>query len=101
MSYRSCSSLSLTEQTEILKQESGIIRCREMAKADDLQKSIRVRVGPRSTSLIEPAELENLTTFRLCLGPVKTADYPAIASLNADPAVQRFLCLSKAPPTYE
>ena len=29
------------------------------------------------------------------------ADYPAIASLNADPAVQRFLCLSKAPPTYE
>ena len=47
------------------------------------------------------AELENLTTFRLCLRPVKTADYPAIASLNADPAVQRFLCLSKAPPTYE
>ena len=29
------------------------------------------------------------------------ADYPAIASLNADPAVQRFLCLSKTPPTYE
>ena len=72
-----------------------------MAKADDLRQRIRVRVGPQSTSLAGLAELENLTTFRLCLGPVKTADYPAIASLNADPAVQRFLCLSKAPPTYE
>ena len=72
-----------------------------MAKADDLRQRIPVRVGPQSTSLAELAELENLTTFRLCLGPVKTADYPAIASLNADPAVQRFLCLSKSPPTYE
>ncbi len=72
-----------------------------MAKADDLRQRIRVRVGPQSTSLAGLAELENLTTFRLCLRPVKTADYPAIASLNADPAVQRFLCLSKAPPTYE
>ena len=72
-----------------------------MAKADDLRKSIPVRVGPQSTSLIEPAELESLTTTRLCLGPVTTADYPAIASLNSDPAVQRFLCLSKAPPTYK
>ena len=72
-----------------------------MAKADDLRQRIPVRVGPQSTSLAGPAELENLTTFRLCLRPVKTADYPAIASLNADPAVQRFLCLSKAPPTYE
>ena len=72
-----------------------------MAKADDLRQRIPVRVGPQSTSLAGLAELENLTTFRLCLRPVKTADYPAIASLNADPAVQRFLCLSKAPPTYE
>ena len=72
-----------------------------MAKADDLRKSIPVRVGPQSTSLIEPAELENLTTTRLCLEPVTTADYPAIASLNSDPGVQRFLCLSKAPPTYK
>ena len=72
-----------------------------MAKADDLRQRIPVRVGPQSTSLTGLSELENLTTFRLCLGPVKTADYPAIASLNADPAVQRFLCLSKAPPTYE
>ena len=40
-------------------------------------------------------------TPRLCLEPVTTADYPAIASLNSDPAVQRFLCLSKAPPTYK
>ena len=72
-----------------------------MAKADDLRQCIRVRVGPQSTSLAGFAELENLTTFRLCLRPVKTADYPAIASLNADPAVQRFLCLSKAPPTFE
>ena len=72
-----------------------------MAKADDLRQRISVRVGPQPTSLAEPAELVNLTTFRLCLGPVKTADYPAIASLNADPAVQRFLCLSKVPPTYE
>ena len=72
-----------------------------MAKADDLRQRIPVRVGPQSTSLAGLAELENLMTFRLCLGPVKTADYPAIASLNADPAVQRFLCLSKAPPTYE
>ena len=72
-----------------------------MAKADDLRQRIPVRVGPQSTSLAGLAELENLTTFRLCLGPVKTADYPAIASLNSDPAVQRFLCLSKAPPTYE
>ena len=72
-----------------------------MAKANDLRKSIPVRVGPQSTSLIEPAELESLTTTRLCLEPVTTADYPAIASLNSDPAVQRFLCLSKAPPTYE
>ena len=101
MSYRSRSSLSLTEQTEIVKQESGVIRCREMAKADDLRKSIPVRVGPQSTSLIEPAELESLTTTRLCLEPVTTADYPAIASLNSDPGVQRFLCLSKAPPTYK
>jgi len=72
-----------------------------MAKADDLRQRIPVRVGPQSTSLAGLAGLENLTTFRLCLGPVKTADYPAIASLNSDPAVQRFLCLSKAPPTYE
>ena len=72
-----------------------------MAKADDLRQRIPVRVGPQSTSLTGLSELENLTTFRLCLRPVKTADYPAIASLNADPAVQRFLCLSKAPPTYE
>ena len=72
-----------------------------MAKADDLRKSIPVRVGPRSTSLIEPTELESLTTTRLYLGPVTTDDYPAIASLNSDPAVQRFLCLSKAPPTYK
>ncbi len=72
-----------------------------MAKADDLRQRIRVRVGPQSTSLAGLAELENLTTFRLCLRPVKTADYPAIASLNADPAVQRFLCLSKSPPTFE
>jgi len=101
MSYRSRSSLSLTEQTEIVKQESGVIRCGEMYKADDLQKSIPVRVGPQSTPLIEPAELESLTTTRLCLEPVTTADYPAIASLNSDPGVQRFLCLSKAPPTYK
>jgi len=72
-----------------------------MAKADDLRQRIPVRVSPESTSLAGLAELENLTTFRLCLGPVKTADYPVIASLNADPAVQRFLCLSKVPPTYE
>ena len=72
-----------------------------MAKADDLRQRIPVRVGPQSTSLAGLAELENLTTFRLCLGPVTTADYPAIASLNSDPAVQRFLCLSKAPPTYK
>ena len=72
-----------------------------MAKADDLRQRIPVRVGPQSTSLAGLAELENLTTFRLCLRPVKTADYPAIASLNSDPAVQRFLCLSKSPPTYE
>ncbi len=72
-----------------------------MAKADDLRQRIPVRVGPQSTSLAGLAELENLTTFRLCLSPVKTADYPAIASLNADPAVQRFLCLSKSPPTFE
>ena len=72
-----------------------------MAKADDLRQRIRVRVGPQSTSLAGFAELKNLTTFRHCLGPVTTADYPAIASLNADPTVQRFLCLSKAPPTYE
>ena len=101
MSYRSRSSLSLTEQTEIVKQESGVIRCREMAKANDLRKSIPVRVGPQSTSLIEPAELESLTTTRLRLEPVTTADYSAIASLNSDPGVQRFLCLSKAPPTYK
>ena len=72
-----------------------------MAKADDLRKSIPVRVGPQSTSLIEPAELESLTTTRLRLEPVTTADYSAIASLNSDPGVQRFLCLSKAPPTYK
>ena len=72
-----------------------------MARTDDLRQRIPVRVGPQSTSLAGLAELENLTTFRLCLGPVKKADYPAIASLNSDPAVQRFLCLSKAPPTYE
>ena len=72
-----------------------------MAKADDLRQRIPVRVGSQSTSLAGFAELENLTTLRLCLGPVKTADYPAIASLNSDPAVQRFLCLSKAPPTYK
>ena len=72
-----------------------------MAKADNLRQRIPVRVGPKSTSMIEPVVLESLTTTRLCLGPVTTADYPAIASLNADPAVQRFLCLSKAPPTYE
>ena len=72
-----------------------------MAKADDLRKSIPVRVGPRSTSLIEPAKLESLTTTRLCLRPVTTDAYPAIASLNSDPGVQRFLCLSKAPPTYK
>ena len=72
-----------------------------MAKADDLRQRIRVRVGPQSTSLAGFAELENLTTTRLYLGPVTTADYPAIASLNSDPAVQRFLCLSKAPPTYK
>ena len=72
-----------------------------MAKADNLRQRIPVRVGPQSTSLAGLAELENLTTSRLYLGPVKTADYPVIASLNADPAVQRFLCLSKTPPTYE
>ena len=72
-----------------------------MAKADDLRKSIPVRVGPQSMSLIEPAELESLTTTRLCLEPVTTADYSAIASLNSDPAVQRFLCLSEGPPTYK
>ena len=72
-----------------------------MAKADDLRQRIPVRVGPQSTSLAGLAELEILTTFRLYLRPVKTADYPAIASLNSNPAVQRFLCLSKAPPTYK
>ncbi|HHZ73446.1 MAG TPA: N-acetyltransferase, partial [Gammaproteobacteria bacterium] len=69
--------------------------------ADDLRQSIPVRAGPQSTPLVEPAALESLTTTRLCLGPVTTADYPAIASLNSDPTVQRFLCLSKVPPTYE
>ena len=101
MSYRSRSSLSLTEQTEIVKQESGVIRCKDMAKADDLQQRIQVRVGPQSTPLVEPAEPESLTTPRLRLGPVTTTDYPAIAFLNSDPAVQRFLCLSKVPPAYE
>ena len=69
--------------------------------ADDLRQSIPVRAGPQSTPLVEPAALESLTPTRLCLGPVTTADYPAIASLNSDPTVQRFLCLSKVPPTYE
>ena len=101
MSYRSRSSLSLTEQTDVVKQESGVIRCKDMAKADDLQQRIPVRVGPQSTPLVEPAEPESLTTPRLRLGPVTTTDYPAIASLNSDPAVQRFLCLSKVPPAYE
>ena len=101
MSYRSRSSLSLTEQTDIVKQESGVIRCKDMAKADDLQQRIPVRVGPQSTPLVEPAEPESLTTPRLRLDPVTTTEFPAIASLNSDPRVQRFLCLNKVPPAYE
>jgi RimJ/RimL family protein N-acetyltransferase len=69
--------------------------------ADNFQPSIVARVGTRPTSLFEFSELKPLMTSRLWLGPVTTADYPTIASLNADSAVQRFLCLSKAPPTYE
>jgi len=72
-----------------------------MAKAENLRQRIPVRTSAQSTSLIKPKVLDNLMTPRLCLGPVTKTDYPAIASLNSDPAVQRFLCLSKAPPTYE
>ena len=72
-----------------------------MAKAENLRQRIPVQTSAQSTSLIKPKVVDNLITHRLCLGPVTTADYPAIASLNSDPAVQRFLCLSKAPPTYE
>lgn len=69
--------------------------------ADNLQPSFVARVRTRAKSQFEFSKLKTLTSIRLCLGPVTTADYPAIASLNADPAVQRFLCLSKAPPTHE
>ena len=69
--------------------------------ADNFRPSIVARIGTQPTSLFGFSQLKYLMTSRLCLGPVKTADYPVIASLNADPAVQRFLCLSKTPPTYE
>ena len=72
-----------------------------MAKADNPRQRFPVRVGAQSTSLIEPKVVDSLTTARLCLGPATTTDHPAIASLNADPTVQRFLCLSKAPPTHK
>ena len=72
-----------------------------MAKAENLRQQIPVRAGAQSTSLINPTTLDSLTTTRLCLGQVTKTDYPDVASLNANPAVQRFLCLSKAPPTYE
>ena len=68
---------------------------------DHFRPSILARVETRPISRFRFAELKILTTTRLRLNPVTTVDYPAIASLNADPAVQRFLCLCKAPPTYE
>ena len=72
-----------------------------MAKAENLRQLIPVRAGAQSTSPNKPNVLDSLMTPRLCLGSVTTTNYPDIASLNANPAVQRFLCLSKAPPTYE
>ena len=72
-----------------------------MTKAENLRQQIPVRAGAQSTSPIKPNVLDSLMTPRLCLGSVTKTDYPAIASLNSNPAVQRFLCLSKAPPTYE
>ena len=72
-----------------------------MAKAENLRQRIPVQTSAQSPSLIKPNVLDSLMTPRLCLGSVTTTNYPDIASLNANPAVQRFLCLSKAPPTYE
>ena len=72
-----------------------------MAKAENLRQQIPVRAGAQSTSPNKPNVLDSLMTPRLRLGSVTKSDYPAIASLNSNPAVQRFLCLSKAPPTYE
>ena len=72
-----------------------------MAKVENLRQQIPVRAGAQSTSPIKPNVLGSLMTPRLCLRSVTKTDYPAIASLNSNPAVQRFLCLSKVPPTYE
>ena len=72
-----------------------------MARAENLRQQIPVRAGAQSTSPIKPNVLDSLMTPRLCLGSVTKTDYPDVASLNANPAVQRFLCLSKVPPTYD
>ena len=45
--------------------------------------------------------MKTLTSERLCLRPVTERDFSAIAELDSDPSVMRYLCLRSPAPSYE
>ena len=45
--------------------------------------------------------MKTLTTTRLVIRPLTEADFPAIAAMDSDPEVMRYLALNSAVPTYE
>ena len=45
--------------------------------------------------------MKTLISERLCLRPVTTRDFPAMAAMDSDPIVMRYLCLKSPVPTYE
>ena len=45
--------------------------------------------------------VKTLTSDRLCLRPVTNRDFSAIAAMDSDPSVMRYLCLKSPVPSYE
>ena len=45
--------------------------------------------------------MKTLITERLCLRPVTTRDFPAMAAMDSDPGVMRYLRLKSPVPTYD
>ena len=45
--------------------------------------------------------MKTLISERLCLRPVTTRDFPAMAAMDSNPNVMRYLCLKSPVPTYD
>ena len=45
--------------------------------------------------------MKTLISERLCLRPVTTRDFPAMAAIDSDPGVMRYLRLKSPVPTYD